>query len=786
MSQNPLLFRRDRRWRSVFRNALMIALVVVLSYGSTHIVLAATGEGSATIADTTGTPGAEGAGAGVTAERATLDTFTVVLTVGASGIAIDAASPTFSIPAGFTAPHAAGGAPVPANAGEVNLDGEWFAAGAGGTCAVTMASSSAAGQVISVDVTGACAVGNTITLTYLGDSDVTMGATALVISTADTLGNGAVAAIAAPPTITVTDTTKPTVTSATLDYNTGALVVTFSETVDASAAVASGFHINNVTGADVVTLSAAPALVDAATLTFTLTEAQRVAAIAISGTAGGDAGAVVLDVDALAVTDMAANTNLIDDNNAASMTADTTAPTITALEVQDSDDDGIIDIIALTFSETTADVAAAANGFNVTSASNHGSCTGESINPDGADLTLNLTVSCVSAYTAVGDMNVVLTSNVNMKDTAGNQLATVTFTSGSSPAITDGAEPVLLTVSPADGSTGNARTASVVATFSEPMNTTFTESTEFTVTPDVTAWSAAVGSVGNTVITLAHTTNFVCAQTYTVTFDSAEVTSANAETLNLSGPVDGVWSFRMIACGGSSSSGSTATTTTTTTPTEDTVVAEEIQTPTTEESVVDRAIPTLSEDAHDSIEGLTTDSEGRDWAPASGQAGSSPYDGSSQEISKVIAGELIRSEHYNSVYYVTSNLTRRPFWDSQSYFTWADSWNDVIWVTDATLATLSLDEPMLPKAGVVLVKVQSDPKVYGIEANEDGSFSLRWVPTEEVAVTLYGASWADYVVDVDATTMHWYDEGDDMTLADVVDRTIMKTRAEISALVAGT
>jgi len=130
-------------------------------------------------------------------------------------------------------------------------------------------------------------------------------------------------------TVTETaDTTAPTVTSATLHYGTGVLVVTLSETVDASATSATSFHINNVTGTDVVTLSAAPTDTDATTLSFTLTEAQRVAAIAISGTAGGDTVAVVLDVDTGGVTDMAGVAQSADDdNNTVTETADSTAPT---------------------------------------------------------------------------------------------------------------------------------------------------------------------------------------------------------------------------------------------------------------------------------------------------------------------------------------------------------------------------------------------------------------------------------------------------------------------------
>jgi len=103
-----------------------------------------------------------------------------------------------------------------------------------------------------------------------------------------------------------------------------------------------------------VNLTVAPTDTDGTTLTFTLTEVQRAAALAISGTTGGDGGAVVLDVDALGVTDMATNTNLIDDNNTVTETADSVAPTVTAADITSADGKYIaynnVDI-TLTFSE---------------------------------------------------------------------------------------------------------------------------------------------------------------------------------------------------------------------------------------------------------------------------------------------------------------------------------------------------------------------------------------------------------------------------------------------------
>ncbi len=126
--------------------------------------------------------------------------------------------------------------------------------------------------------------------------------------------------------------------------------------------------------------------------------------------------------------------------------ADGAGPVVTALTIKDAtSNDGKIDRIDLTYSEALADTAAAANGFDVTSASNHGSCTGESADPDGTT-TLVLTFSCANVYTAVGDINAVFSTNSGVKDAANNQAPTKTFTSASSPAITDSAKPLLTAI----------------------------------------------------------------------------------------------------------------------------------------------------------------------------------------------------------------------------------------------------------------------------------------------------------------------------------------------------
>jgi hypothetical protein len=79
---------------------------------------------------------------------------------------------------------------------------------------------------------------------------------------------------------------------------------------------------------------------------------------------------------------------------------------------------------------------------------------------------------------------------------------------------------------------------------------------------------------------------------------------------------------------------------------------------------------------------------------------------------------------------------------------------------------------VLPKPGVVLVKLVDSPTVYSIDASN----VLHAIPDEATAVALYGADWADYVIDLAPTLFVHFTIGTAMTSSDVVDTSIMKKR----------
>lgn len=954
MSKLAVLFRRDRLTFTVIAGIVAMTLVTLSSFGTLKIAHAA-GGGTATISD-----GDEGASAGVTAEKDVLNVYTIVLTVGGEGIATDAQSPRFSIPSiGLTTPDAAGQAGI----GDVNAAGEWSAVAAGGTCAIDMGSvgTAASSMNIGLDVTGACAGGDTITLVYAGVGGGTAGASALTISTDDLAAAPGRAAIAASPTITVADTVGPTVSVNVDDDTLGAgdtAVVTFSFTEVPVGFTAADVDLSGANGTIGVidssnpleqfatftptdgvndgtnTIAVGTAWTDAASNAGSMSGSENYAIDTLDpvvvaadieiddsgctgnsgeciigdtiefvwdatisnpgesmGTTPGDVAidlsdfggdvntfmtnsggqvwtvSLVLDEevsiedasvssDGMTVYDDAGNLDFCG-SSTDTASVDTVRPTVTALEVLDGDLSGSISNVMVSFSEAIADVAPAANGFDVTSVSDHGNCDEESINPNGVGTDLNLLITCDAPYTAVGDMNVEFEASANLTDMAGNRMSTITFTSeeGDGPAITDGAEPVIMSVSPEDGSSGNSRSGDIVITFSEPMEAGFVEGDWFTVLQDDTDWEDAVLSVDSTVVTLSPVDRLDCSTDYDVAL-SEDIDASSGQSISLIGPEDGTWTFRTSSCssgGGSSGSSMTSTaavvtltgpdagddlsggdvetvTWTTSGSGNDTVelsystdggvsytqIAYDLD---KDDGSYDWTVPNVSEsdvilkitsydsgkgtldtdsvtvdissteavaeeeEALGSTEGTMMDSSGRHIAPVSQRSGVSPLTGAIESISEVRAGQFVRSYGFPAVYLVEADMSRSVFWDTTTFFTWADSWDQVVWVSDATLPTLTLGGAVLPKAGVVLVKIQSDPKVYAIENDSDPE--LRWVPTEEVATSIYGSAWADYVIDVDSTVLSSFEAGDDMDASDDVDMSVMKTRAAIAALVAG-
>jgi len=146
-------------------------------------------------------------------------------------------------------------------------------------------------------------------------------------------------------------------------------------------------------------------------------------------------------------------------------------------------------------------------------------------------------------------------------------------------------------------------------------------------------------------------------------------------------------------------------------------------------------------------------------------------------------GDYIKRPSFSTVYYITEQGTRRPFMDTNTYFTWSDSFDDIVEVADEELPNYAIDGIMLPKEGVVLIKVQSDPSVYMLDDGADDLIpELRKMETEEVAIEMYGVDWADYVIDIEPTFFTKFELGDELDGAIRINRSTLKTRQELADL----
>ena len=152
----------------------------------------------------------------------------------------------------------------------------------------------------------------------------------------------------------------------------------------------------------------------------------------------------------------------------------------------------------------------------------------------------------------------------------------------------------------------------------------------------------------------------------------------------------------------------------------------------------------------------------------------------SEEI--VAQGEYVRLASAPDVYYVdvdaSGTLVRRPFVDTQTFLTWADSFDAVRTISEDTMAVFPMGNPMLPKAGVALIKIHSVSRVYVVG---EGA-RIRWIASEQIARDAFGAGWDAYVIDVSPAVFFYFNEGIPIESAEDAARFLpTRTREELNA-----
>lgn len=107
------------------------------------------------------------------------------------------------------------------------------------------------------------------------------------------------------------------------------------------------------------------------------------------------------------------------------------------------------------------------------------------------------------------------------------------------------------------------------------------------------------------------------------------------------------------------------------------------------------------------------------------------------------SGDLIKGPG-DAVYYYGANAKRFVFPTAKTYATWYADFSTIKTITADELGAIPLGGNVTYRPGVKLAKVTTDPKVYAVSANG----TLRWVQTETLAASLYGADWAKKVDDI--------------------------------------
>ncbi|PIS32535.1 MAG: hypothetical protein COT39_04070 [Parcubacteria group bacterium CG08_land_8_20_14_0_20_48_21] len=108
-----------------------------------------------------------------------------------------------------------------------------------------------------------------------------------------------------------------------------------------------------------------------------------------------------------------------------------------------------------------------------------------------------------------------------------------------------------------------------------------------------------------------------------------------------------------------------------------------------------------------------------------------------------LIGQIIQGSG-STLYYVGADGKRYVFPNEKTFKSWFDDFLVVEQVRDQQLAQLPLAGNVRYRPGALLVKIQTDPRVYAVSQNG----VLRWITTESLARKFYGDQWNLLVDDV--------------------------------------
>lgn len=141
------------------------------------------------------------------------------------------------------------------------------------------------------------------------------------------------------------------------------------------------------------------------------------------------------------------------------------------------------------------------------------------------------------------------------------------------------------------------------------------------------------------------------------------------------------------------------------------------------------------------------------------------------------SGKIVKVNGSTGLYYVTANKTRYVFPNEKTYKTWFPDFSDVITLEPEDFMGIKLVGNVVYRPGVLLVKIQTDPKIYAVSRNG----VLRWVKTEALARALYGDKWnllvddvpdsffVNYIVGTAISQISDYDADDEVEGTDTIE-----------------
>ncbi|MGZ4333577.1 MAG: beta strand repeat-containing protein [Gaiellaceae bacterium] len=312
----------------------------------------------------------------------------------------------------------------------------------------TLANVPSGGTLSSVSTSGSVA---TLMISEgAGAADTSVGSFTLALATSatgmrDPTGNQSSFTAAAP-----TDNAKPVLVSMTmLDTNTNGKIdhvsAIFSETLASSTSTSPWTLANVPSGGTLSSVSTA-----GATATLTLAEGASAADTSVGSFT------VALATNASGIRDAAGNLSSF----AATAPADGAAPVQTAIVMKDVNANGKVDQVQVTFSESLAS-STDTTAWTLANVPSGGALS--SVSTSGTVATLTISEGAGAADTSVGSFTAALAASATgIRDAAGNQA------SFAATAPTDGAKPVLLTLTMLDNNT-NGKVDRVTAAFSETL-----------------------------------------------------------------------------------------------------------------------------------------------------------------------------------------------------------------------------------------------------------------------------------------------------------------------------